>query len=156
MRGRSLKRMSVKGAFHATLSGPYDARGALLEAFAEASISARHVAPDRQGLDEESKGWVQAEFHDGTDSPSGEFQHEALSRTTAIGERFGYELRSHGITVAGAAQLKHVVDTRTGAVVVKGFNFPDDAVEVVSQEFGIPSEYLELRDPPGVWDVPTV
>ncbi|MEY2243181.1 hypothetical protein AB8A21_09595 [Streptomyces sp. BF23-18] len=146
--------MSVIGAFSVTLSGPYDARGALLEAFAAASIAAGYVASEVEGLDEESKGWVRTEFHEGTDAPSGEFMQAAVSRCTALGEQFGYELRSQGVTVAGAAQFQHVVDTRTGAVVMRGFNFPDDALHVISQEYGIPLERLELRDPPGLWDVP--
>lgn len=146
--------MSAKGAFTITLSGPYEARDALLEAFAGASIAARYASPDRPGLDEEAKGWVQAEFHEGTDSPSAEFQRERMSQTTALAEPFGYELRGHGIVVGGAAQLRHVVDKRTGALVIKGFNMPDEALLIVAEETGIPVEYLEFRDPPGMWDIP--
>ena len=147
--------MSVKGAFTITLSGPYEARGAILEAFAEASIAARYTAPDRVGLDEEAKGWVEAQFHAGTDSPSIEFQQDCMSRTTALAEPFGYEHRSHGVVLAGAAQLRHIVDKRTGALVMKGFGWPDEALPIIAEQIGIPVEYLEFREPPGMWDVPT-
>ncbi|MCT9010013.1 hypothetical protein [Streptomyces rhizosphaerihabitans] len=146
--------MSVKGAFTITLSGPREARTDLLKAFATSSIAARRTGPDRVGLDEEAKGWVEASFHEGTDSPSSGFQQECMSRTTAIAERFGYELRSQSVTVAGAAEFRHVVDTRTGAVVVRGFGLLDDGLPIIAEEMGIPVEYLEFREPPGVWDIP--
>ncbi|MFJ4550322.1 hypothetical protein ACIP4X_14010 [Streptomyces sp. NPDC088817] len=146
--------MTVKGAFTVELSGPYEARAALLEALAEASIAAQHIPPSAAGLDEEAKGWVRAEFHEGTDSPSVDFQRDCLEKTTAIGEQYGYVLRSHGIVVGAAAQLSHVVDKRTGALVIKGFNMTEDDLAVIAEQAGVPVEFLEFREPPGVWDVP--
>ncbi|WP_143661728.1 hypothetical protein [Streptomyces sp. st170] len=146
--------MTVKGAFSVDLSGPYEARAGLLEAFAEASISARYASPSATGLDEESKGWVCAEFHEGTDSPSAEFQHECLSRATALGERFGYVLRSYGVVVGAAAQLSHVVDTRTGALVIKAFNMTEDGLASIADQFGVPVEFLQIQESPGLWNLP--
>lgn len=147
--------MTVKGTFSVELSGPYEARSALLEAFAADSVAARYIAPQATGPDEEAKGWVTAEFHEGTDSPSSEFQHDCLSKATAIGEQFGYVLRSHGIVVGGAAQMRYIVDARTGDVVIKGFNVGPEFLAIIAEETGIPVEHLEVREPPGMWDVPS-
>jgi hypothetical protein len=146
--------MTVKGTFTVELSGPYEQRDALLRELAGASIAAQYIAPSAEGPDEEAKGWVRAEFHEGTESPGADFQRACLDKTTALGARFGYELRSHGIVVSGASDLRHIVDKRTGKVLMKGFGFPPNAVRLFAEETGIPLEYLELREPPGMWDVP--
>lgn len=146
--------MTVKGAFTIELSGPIEARAAFLEALTQDSIAAQAIAPAARGLDEEAKGWVRAEFHEGTDSPSPEFQQACLAKVTGLGEQFGYQLRSHGVVVGAAAQFSHVIDTRTGAVVLKGFNLTKEAFPFIAEQTGVPVEYLELRDPPGVWAIP--
>jgi hypothetical protein len=147
--------MTVKGAFTVDLSGPYVARGSLLEAFAAASISARYTASQAVGPNEETKGWVRAEFHEGTDSPSSEFQQDCLRKSISLGEQFGYVLRSHGVVIGAAPQMSHIVDKRTGALVSKGFNLTDDSLGIFAEQLGVPVEFLELREPSGVWDVPT-
>ncbi|MFC5639710.1 hypothetical protein [Streptomyces bullii] len=136
------------------MSGAYEARSALLEAFAEASIAARYISPEATGPDEESKGWVRAEFHEGQESPSSEFQQDCLSRATKLGEQFGYVIRSYGIVMASAAQLRHVINKRTGKLVTKGFNLSERDLGWPERQFGVPAEFLELQEPPGVWDVP--
>jgi hypothetical protein len=146
--------MPVRGAFTIEMSGPYEARAALLEAFAEASIAARYISPEATGPDEESKGWVRAEFHEGQESPSSEFQQACLSRAAELGEQFGYVTRSYGIVMASAAQLKHVVDTRTGKLVTKGFKLSERDLGWLERQFGVPAEFLEFQEPPGMWDVP--
>ncbi|MFJ8349745.1 hypothetical protein ACIQ9J_25955 [Streptomyces sp. NPDC094153] len=147
--------MTVKGAFGVELSGPYEARAALLEAFAKASIAAQYIPPTVAGLDEEAKGWVRAEFHEGTDSPSLEFQQECLARVTAAAEQFGYEFRASSVVVGAAAQLVHVVDTRTGAVIMKSFGEPaPEELVALAHHSGIPFEAIAVREPDGLWDVP--
>ncbi|KMS79090.1 hypothetical protein ACH49_13625 [Streptomyces leeuwenhoekii] len=146
--------MTVKGAFHVNLSGPFEARAALLEAFAQESIAARYISAPSSALDEQAKGWVRAEFHEGTDSPSVDFQRGCRERATTLGEQFGYTLRSYGVVVGAAAQLSHVVDKRSGALIMKGFNLTDDFLPVIAEQTGIPAEYLELREPPDVWTAP--
>ncbi|MFJ8599020.1 hypothetical protein ACIREM_09875 [Streptomyces shenzhenensis] len=123
-------------------------------AFADAAIAARTANPDRPGLDEEDKGWVEAEFHEGTDSPSVNFQRECMDRATAVAGPLGYELRSYGVVVAAAAQLRHIVDSRTGGLVMKSFgDMSDKAMAIISEQFGIPVEFLEVKEPPGMWDL---
>ncbi|MEU9640917.1 hypothetical protein [Streptomyces sp. NPDC048188] len=147
--------MTTKNALSVDLSGPYEARAALLEACAQASISARYIASSRTGLDEESKGWIRAEFHEGTDgSPSLDFQRTSRERIERLGEQFGYVVRSYGIVVGTSAQLSHIVDKRTGVVVMKAFNVTEENLPALAEHIGIAAELLELREPPGVWDVP--
>lgn len=146
--------MTVKGAFTVELSGPYEARAALLDAFRHESIAARYTDPPSPNLDEQAKGWVEASFHEGTDSPSVEFQRECLEKATALGEQFGYQLRSHGIVTAGPAQLKHIVDKRTGTLVMKAFNLTEEDLPAFADRIGLPAEFLELREPPGLWNIP--
>ncbi|WP_405739829.1 hypothetical protein OG885_38075 [Streptomyces sp. NBC_00028] len=146
--------MTIRGALTVELSGPYEARTALLDAFAAESIAARYITPQAVGPDEEGKGWVRAEFHEGTDSPSADFGQDCLSRCTSIGQQFGYVLRSHGVVIGGAAQMRHIVDTRTGELVIKGFNVGPEFLAIISEETGIPVKYLDVREPPGMWDVP--
>jgi hypothetical protein len=146
--------MTVKGAFFIELSGPFEARAALLDAFARESIAARYIAAAAAGLDEEAKGWVKAEFHEGVDSPSSDFQQACLAKATTLGEQFGYQLRSHGVVIGGSSQLSHVVDSRSGGLVLKGFNLDAEALPDIARMTGIPVEFLELREPPGLWSVP--
>lgn len=147
--------MSVKGTITITLSGPSKARDTLLEAFADASIAAREARPDRTGPDEEAKGWVTAEFRQGTDSPSGDFQQECMARATAVAGPLGYEQRGHGVVMAGAAQLMYVIDRRSNQVVMKHFgDMPAEALAILSEELGIPKEFIEITEPPGLWTVP--
>ncbi|MFF7763140.1 hypothetical protein [Streptomyces griseorubiginosus] len=147
--------MTVKGAFTVDLSGPYESRGALLEALAAASISARPTTPQAGGLDEEAKGWVSADFHEGTDdNPSLDFQQRCLSRCTELGERFGYVVRSYGVTIGAAAQMRHIVDSRTGVLVTKAFNVNEDLLKSIAEQTGIPAAYLEVQELPGLWNLP--
>lgn len=138
-----------------TLSGPAEQRDVLLDAFERACIAAHPSRPDREGAQEEAKGWVEAQFHEGVDSPSSEFQQSCMARVATVAGSFGYEHRGHGITVAGPMDVKYVVDKRTGAVVMRNAGpMPDEALTIISEEFGIPAEFLEITDPPGLWDVP--
>jgi hypothetical protein len=125
--------MTVKGAFTVELSGPYEARAALLDAFAQDSIAARYKASPSPDLDEEAKGWIEARFHEGTDSPSVDFQRDCLDK---------------------AAQLSHIVDKRTGALVMKAFDVTEETLPDFARVIGVPADSLELREPPGLWDVP--
>ncbi|WP_394425477.1 hypothetical protein [Streptomyces sp. SGAir0957] len=146
--------MTVKGTFTINLSGPYDRRAELLEALADASIAAQPTAPAVAGVEEETKGWVQAEFHDGTDSPDSDFQQSCMDRIAVVSSQFGYERRSHGVVLGGAAEFREIVDTRTGEVLMKGWGFPPNAARIYAEEMGMPMEFLELRERPGTWDVP--
>ncbi|MGW0412939.1 hypothetical protein ACWDZX_16810 [Streptomyces collinus] len=147
--------MSVKGAFTITLSGPAEQRDALLDAFACASIAARASVPDRTGAEEEAKSWVEAEFHDGSDSPGSDFQQQCMARVAAVADPLGYEMRSAAMTVAAAADLVHVIDKRTGNVVMQHFGpLPQEALVILAEELRIPAAFLEITEPPGPWDVP--
>ncbi|QCR49838.1 hypothetical protein [Streptomyces sp. SGAir0924] len=146
--------MTVKGAFTVELSGPYEARAALLDAFARESIAAHYKNSPSPNLDEEAKGWIDARFHEGTDSPSADFQRDCLAKAQALGEQFGYEMRSYGVVVGAAAQLSHIIDKRTGELVMKAFNVTEENLSDLARAIGLPAEFLELREPPGLWDVP--
>ncbi|NUS79182.1 MAG: hypothetical protein HOV70_23690 [Streptomyces sp.] len=147
--------MTAKNAVTVELSGPFEARAALLDACAEASISAQYISAPSSELDEQAKGWIRAEFHEGTDdSPSLEFQRSSREKVEALGAQFGYIVRSYGIVTATAAQLKHIVDKRTGALVMKAFNVTEESLPAFAKHIGLPAEFLELREPPGLWDVP--
>lgn len=151
----TLPTMSVKGAFAITLSGPYEGRSKLLQAMTSAGIAAQVCSADRVGLDEEAKGWIEATFHQGTDSPDVDFQRACLERVTSLAEPAGYETRSYGIVMAGAAQMTHVVHKETGEVVMKAFNMTPEGLPKLARVLGVDADLLELREPPGLWDVPT-
>ncbi|MGW5273603.1 hypothetical protein ACWEQP_13645 [Streptomyces sp. NPDC004044] len=148
--------MTVKGAFFITLSGPLDQRADLLASLAESGTAAQWVLPEVSGPGEDEKGWVRATFHEGGDeSPSSEFSQAALKLAQELGQPLGYELRSHGVVMGGAAQRVDIVDRRTGDVVVKGFGTTQEELPELARVLGIDPQHLELREPPGLWDVPS-
>ncbi|MFD5477071.1 hypothetical protein [Streptomyces hawaiiensis] len=78
-----------------------------------------------------------------------------MARATAVAGPLGYEQRSHGVVMAGAAQLMYVIDRRSNQVVMKHFgDMPAEALAILSEELGIPKEFIEITEPPGLWTVP--
>lgn len=148
--------MTAKGTFQVSLSGPRERGEDFLAGLLKVPIAARACEPQAGGPGEESKGWVEASFHEGTDGqPSLDFQRACLERVGAVGKVFDFEIRSYGSVISNASDLMQVVDKRTGEVVMKSFggNNPE-ALEHVAWALGIDVSFLEFQEPPGVWDLP--
>lgn len=146
--------MPVKGAFTVRLSGPLEARDQLVQTLTEAGIAARATKPDFSGEDEAAHGWIRADFHEGTEKPSVEFQRASRERVESLGEPVGYTVRSYGVAISGGAQKVIVVHKATGQVVAKGFDLTPDRLPALARALGFPAEDLEIREPPGQWDIP--
>jgi hypothetical protein len=149
--------MPVRGTFHMTFSGPPEQIAAVLKALTAAGFAAKGVQSPYPGDPQESAlVWVEASTHEGTDSPSAEFEVASLDRAQQAVEPHGYRLRIHGSTVGGIADQREVVQASTGEVLVRTWAESWDAgvLAEVSELFGIPVEDLELRELPGLWDLP--
>ncbi len=143
--------MTAKGTYIIMLSGPADVLPSLLQALAAARMSAREDL--EMGTEETT--WVKVEFHQGTDGPpTPEFQRACMDRLDALRGPYGYEQRGTTNVIAGAADLREVVDVRTGRVVARGFLATREDLEAFAPGWGVDARYLVLREPAGLWTVP--
>lgn len=140
-----------RGTIQVVLSGPKRGERRVHRALQAAS----YVTQRTSGTEEHPNlAWVQAPSHSGDHPPEG-FQRGRLERAQSVGTDEGYQLRQHGMVIAGPSQFRVVRHRASGEELFRLFaDDPDRALRQLARQLGLPTEDLVLEKAPGSWDLP--